>query len=498
MNGRKYIMQQKLKKDKARFKKKLYLSNQIEFFTTQIKSLSSQISDILSKKNKATVHSENTEDILKHYIAELNLKIYPDNYKKNYGDENIRINLSNLRALSNFQKIKRDALNKDKNLLEDNIQDLIYYLEEHRKKKIKKQVKKDINRLEFYEENRKEHEEMKILIPELLHKEIIIKNNFRESKFLYKQMVKQNKKLVKNLQEQKDLNKYLKQEIENLGEKEKICRKKSLMREVGNFAKTKKKFEKMRSLSEENFLFDHKSKNYYEQICENKNKKRTIHSLLFDRPIFEGYKSQMSFLNFNKIKSKNLVINERPINAYNYLNIFTNNKRYNSIGEFIDNFNTINNKKLSFYKNNNNKTPTKTITTPSNFSSQNISEKNKNKKRLPSSQDIKKDNMNELIILKDYLCDLIDQQRKIIKDLTNKKAEEIRSKDQVKTFISDCIDDINNNIFELKENIIEDENKEELIKQNENFVYILSYIFDNCFSGIKGNIKKLINKSKKN
>ena len=50
MNGRNYIKQQKLKKDKETFKKKLYLSNNIEFFTTQIKSFSAQIKELTTKK----------------------------------------------------------------------------------------------------------------------------------------------------------------------------------------------------------------------------------------------------------------------------------------------------------------------------------------------------------------------------------------------------------------------------------------------------------------
>ena len=59
MNGRKYLMQLKLKKDKERFTRKLYLSNQINFFTTQIKSFSSKIANNRNKRNIATTHSEN-------------------------------------------------------------------------------------------------------------------------------------------------------------------------------------------------------------------------------------------------------------------------------------------------------------------------------------------------------------------------------------------------------------------------------------------------------
>ena len=78
MNGRNYIKQQKLKKDKETFKKKLYLSNNIEFFTTQIKSFSSQIKELTTKKNISTKHQENIEDLLKYYYAQINLRMYPE------------------------------------------------------------------------------------------------------------------------------------------------------------------------------------------------------------------------------------------------------------------------------------------------------------------------------------------------------------------------------------------------------------------------------------
>ena len=500
MNGRKYIMQQKLKKDTARFKKKLYLSKHIEFFSSHIKTLSSEISDILSKKNIALTHSENSEDILKYYIAELNLKIHPESYKKNYGDENIRINLSNLKKLTYFQKLKRDTLNNDRKILEDNIKDMIELLEEHRKNKIKKLIKNDINTLKFYEEKRKELDEMKESMPELLQKEKINENLFRESKFLYDQIIKQNKILEIKLKEQKELNELLKQEMKNIDKKEKNFETKKIKNGIGDGIKRKKIFEKMRSLSDDNFLFDYKSANYYDEINENKNKKinkkETVHSLLFDKPKFEGYKSPISFLNYNKIKLKKLFNNERPINPYNYFNIFTNNHRYDSIGEFIENFNSVNNKKILFQTLNSEKTSTKMNTISSNFSSKKYPEKNKHKIRLFSSQQLKKDTSDNMIILRDYLNDLMSKQKKIIKDFENRITEEIRSNNQIKSCIADCIDDINIELFELKEKMEDDQINEEIIKQSDNALYILTYIFDNCFSGIKNNIQNIINKSR--
>ena len=168
----------------------------------------------------------------------------------------------------------------------------------------------------------------------------------------------------------------------------------------------------------------------------------------------------------------------------------------------MEDFNSINDKKISFNKMNtlitNEKTSTK-INTISSFSSSKFKNKKKIKKRLFSSQQLNKEKDNGIIIFRDYLYDLITYQKKIIKNLKNLNAEEIRSNNQIKSFIADCINDINIELFDLKENNInDDKEREEQIKYNENLLYILSFIFDNCFSGIKQNIKKLINKSRNN
>ena len=329
MNGRKYIMQEKLKKDKEKFKKKLYLSNQINFFTDQIKSISAKINDINTKRNKAFTQSENSEDILKRYIAELNVRIFPNSFKKNYGDENIRINLSNLRALTKFQNFKKKVFNNDKRALEDYAKDLVNYMEEHRKNKIRKQTLSDIDTYIFYKEKKEEINEVKKIIPDLLIKVELLGNLLRENKFLYDQILKQNKILELILENQKNLNNKLEINInkdEKLDEEIEEEESNNSRIDIGRKFQRKKMFENMRSLSEKNFLYNYKSENFYEKIFEDnsKNKLQTIHSLLFDKPKFIGYKSPMSFLNYNKIKMKKLVFNEKSINAYDYLNIFTN------------------------------------------------------------------------------------------------------------------------------------------------------------------------------
>ena len=253
----------------------------------------------------------------------------------------------------------------------------------------------------------------------------------------------------------------------------------------------------IRSLSEENLQFiNFKSENYYEKHFVDKENKvsKKIHSLLFDNPKFVGYKSKMSFLKNNKMNNRKIIKKYKPVSPYNFLNIFSNNKRYNSIGEFIDNFNTINNKKLSFYTLNSEKASTKMNTISSNFP---IKTK-KSKKKLFFAEFNIKNNSTKILLFRDYLNDLINQQKTLIKNIINKKAEEIRSNNQIKTFISDCINDINIEIFEIKKNNYNEKIKENMIKYNEKLLYILTYIFDNCFSGIKNNNKKLINKSRNN
>ena len=497
MNGRKYIMQQKLKKDTEIFNKKLNLSKNIDFFTTQIKNFSEQITDYKTKKYISSKHEENTEDLLKYYFAELNLKIFPDSYKKNYGNENIMTNLSNLKLISNLQEMKKNMLNNDKKNLEDNSKDIVYYLEQMRKIQIKKQLKQDIYRLELYEIKRKEYEEISEIIPQLLNNVEKFKIFLRKNKFLYEQILKQNKILEKILQKQKDIYNKLKQEEVIF---EKNNGKKKIKIDIDDIYNNKKLIRNIRSLSEENLQFiNYQSENYYEKnFGEKENKKpKSIHSLLFDNPKFIGYKSPMSFLKHNKMITKKLLKKYKPINPYNYLNIFSNNKKFDSIGVFIENFNSINNKKISFYTLNSDKTTTtkfKTNTISSNISSK----KKKQKHRLFSSKLNGEDNHNTIISLRDFLIDLIEQQKRLIKEIENKKAEEIRSHNQIKTFISDCINDLSIEIFEIKEENKYKENKEDLINYNEKLIYILSYIFDNCFSGIKYNIKKLINKSRNN
>ena len=249
-------------------------------------------------------------------------------------------------------------LNNDKRILEDNSKDIMYYIDHIRKNKIKEQIKQDIYSLELYEIKKKEYEEISKIIPDLLNKIKELKIYLRQNKFLYEQILKQNKILEKMLEKQKEIFNQIKQE--NNGDIKFKNEESNNKKIIGN----------IRSLSEENLQFiNFKSENYYEKHFVDKENKvsKKIHSLLFDNPKFVGYKSKMSFLKNNKMNNRKIIKKYKPVSPYNFLNIFSNNKRYNSIGEFIDNFNTINNKKLSFYTLNSEKATTKMNTISSNF-----------------------------------------------------------------------------------------------------------------------------------
>ena len=477
MDIRKYLMQQKLKKDKETFKEKLHLSNGIDFFTNQIKSLSSQITELKTKKNISSKHRENKEGLLKSYIEELNLKIYPDSFKKSFAKENIRLHLSNLKLISNFQDMKNNMLSDDKKILEDNSKDIVYYIDQIRKNKIKQQIKQDFFSLEFYKIKKKEYEEIKGIIPELLNKIEKFKIFLRHNKFLYEQILKQNKILEKMLEKQRKLYYGLNNEEKKINYED-ICER----------SNNKKIFENIRSLSEENLQFiNYNCENYYEKHIENKNnnKSKVIQSLLVNNPKVIGYKSAKSFFKLNKMENRKIIKHYKPLNSYNFLNIFSTNKKYDSLDNCI---------KLSFYTlNSNDKTTTKMNTISSDFSSKT----KKHKNTVFSSKFNNKNNSNEIFIFIDYINGLINKKKSYTKYITNKITEEIRKNNQIKTFISECINDINIDLFEIKKNNKNETVKENMIKYNEKLLYILSYIFDNCFSGIKKNHKLLINKSRK-
>ena len=98
--------------------------------------------------------------------------------------------------------------------------------------------------------------------------------------------------------------------------------------------------------------------------------------------------------------------------------------------------------------------------------------------------------------LRDYLYDIIDKQKEVINNLKNENTEEVRCINQLKYILSRCINDVNIDIY--KKNHINNTNDKsfeenlidvigEINEEDKKKLYILTYIYDNCFIGINNN-----------
>jgi hypothetical protein len=257
---------------------------------------------------------------------------------------------------------------------------------------------------------------------------------------------------------------------------------------------------------------------YFENIY----KKNNIHiSSTFLKnyiPNFKGYKMPLCFLKNDKnIEKKLFNKNLKLIKEYNALNIFTNNSKFDSIKDFINSFNNFtisnDNNTLSFNSAKDLKSTNINTFTSNNSNNKNmtLSERSVKSNKKPNNSKIMKskttystlykknvENKNEMHILNDYIYDLIREQRQIIKNLNNKKSEEMRSICQIKFVLSKCINDLNSEVYENNNNDninisnnINNANISESKKEKENLLYILTYIYDNCFNGINNNMESI-------
>ena len=498
MNIYKYTLLKKLEEDTIKFEKKVYYNDERISFDKKIASIKSEIKDIREKRSILLNSSGSTDNILKRYIAELNLKIFPYTFRKNYGKENIKINLLNISMLKYLQKIKRDVFVKHKYELEDKAMDLFQRIEIKQEDQIKHQIKEDEIDAEIMENEKYKLSLIKNDLRNVGHNYDKFKLDLNEYKFKYDMILKINERLKEILEEEKIKYKKL---------CEKKNKKKNLKLKINindNFGKNlEENIGKNRCFSDKNFFCVKNKKRISLKLFESqKNKKdRNNKNPINMNPLlirnYKGYKTPLLFLKPKKIFDKTLN-KSKLVNAYDFLNIFSNNKKYDTISEFIDSFNTINNSKLSFCNTQEMKS-TKVNSISSNLSKsfKNINKTNTKKivlrKTFSSPKNNNKNTENEknpIYILRDFLYELIDESKNIIKYLKNKKAEEIRSNYQIKLFISKCIDDINQEVYEddtkiekkteISNNMDDNKDKDE----NEKKLYLLTYIFDNCFSGL--------------
>ena len=98
---------------------------------------------LFKKTHRNYSHSQNVEKELKLYIYDLNKRIYPKVKKEaltGYEDEIIRTNLENMRLLNDFQTMKKNKLNKDKEDLEEQTKFRFRELEKEQLKKLNEQL----------------------------------------------------------------------------------------------------------------------------------------------------------------------------------------------------------------------------------------------------------------------------------------------------------------------------------------------------------------------
>ena len=489
MDRRKYSFLRKMKKDKKLFDKKLDFYESKISYDQKIKYLTSEIKKYRTEKEEIMKASNSSDIILKIYIAELNAKIFPNTWYKNYGENNIKLNLSNIAMLSYLQKIKKEEFIKDKYKLEDEVIELFQKMDKKQTKQIKTQIEDDKIDAQIMENEK--------------HQLSLIKDNFRIIAYdieKYENYLKHYKlqydivmRIYKRLQEKLKIEKIKSQKLSELCEQKNIKKNyKNLKIEIND---NLQKNEKFKSFSDKNFLSVENTRRNSLKLFEGKKNKYKMNPYLIKN--YKGYQTPLFFLKKYKKFDKKLndfSSDKKLLNAYDFLNIFSNNNKCNTISDFINSFNSFNNTKLTFNSASQEFISTKKSTLSSNnsilksLSSNNSKNKGINKKNKIRNKMINTNSDNEMSILREYLYNLIDEQNNIIKFLKNKKAEEIRSVNQIKTFISKCIDDLNNEIYENKN---KDNEMNNIDRKNETLVNILSYIFDNCFKGINNDFKSI-------
>ena len=523
MDRKEYSLLHKLKKDKKIFDQKLNLYESKKNYDSKIKSSIESIKETRKQKKEKLKISENCENILKHYIAELNVKIFPHHWQKHYGDKNIETNLDNHSMLSYLQRIKRNVYIKDKYELENEVTDLFKEEDKKQVDKVRYHMEKDRNDAEMMENEKYQLSLIKDKFRQISHDVEKYENDLRIYKSKYEVIVQKNNRLKEMLNKEEKIYKNL---LKLLEPKDKNKNKNNLYLNIelnneNNNNNKNKDFLNNRSLSDKNFLSVSNTKKnslkYFENIYKKNNILISSTFLKNYIPNFKGYKSPLCFLKRDKNKEKKLFNkNLKLINDYNALNIFTNNSKFDSIKDFINSFSNYTscneNNTLPF-----NSTKDLKSTNINTFTSYNTNIKNmtlsdrslksikqednnkiaKRKKTYSTLYKNNADNKNEMHILNDYIYDLIREQRQVIKNLNNKKSEEMRSIYQVKFVLSKCINDLNSEVYENNNDSNENTNninncsKSESKKEKENLLYILTYIYDNCFNGINNNMESI-------
>ena len=505
IDRRKGINERKFQLEIKEFKKKIIINDLTKQIEEKQKDVRKEMSQIYDQRLEKLRHNALTNNHLSQYIADLNFRLYslPEKDKSMQGDELKLMQLYTeiISLLEKYQNLKSEKFLTDKKELEDKIME--QSLEEQ---------KKELSYLLRQEKYEKYIYDQLLLAQNGL---VDICQKYRTQVHLCEQYEMSSLQLKSELDICKDTNKKLNQIAIRLRKIEKDLIKR--LNDIDNENKNIKVFEPIFSKKDD-------LEKKVLKIEENKtiNINENFYKININRP--------KSSVKMNKNNTA-LILDNKTTNKNNNskFKLSTTNNFW-KIGTIPVNSRS---KIKKFFSNNNNKTnfrrafSRKISFREKSIKSKSISEHTTNyltKTRNKSMVDIKESSAKNKDIIYDrnyldlaaqFLSDNINKIREEIKLKIKYKAEEIRSRYQLRYMISKIIEDIESDLEIMKKEKSYDlnnyydnllgvpENKE--MKQLEKMLfdkkvetsgqqlYILTYIFDNCFEGVN-NIKSIFPK----
>ena len=523
MKDRRLFNERKLVLEIKEFKKKKIINDITQKIKEKQKDVHKEINRVYGLRHEKLRHNALTNNHLSNYIANLNFRLYslPEVNRSIKGEE---LNLFQLyteiiNLLEKFQNIKSEKFLSDKKELEDKIME--QSLEEQ---------KKELSYLSRQQKYEKYIYDQLLLAQDGL---VDICQKYRTQVHLCETYEMNSLRLKSELDICKDTNKKLNQMVKRLKKIEKELNKRLGLKE-NNTNNNIKIFEPIYSIKddmEDKFIKITKNKNIklyennFHKINLNRPKtgKRLYNNNTANTGLITNKKSLLNNTNTNFNKIKLTTGNNFFKKTKSPLNIQSNYRKY--ISSAKNNFRRNFSRKISFKeKSMKNRTISDHTT--------NYLTKTRNKSMNDIKQPITKD--YELVYDKSYLeaiahflTDNINKIREEIKLKIKYKAEEIRSRYQLKYIIIKVIEDLESDLESMKKENSYDLNKyydnlfgisdnqdlkkiekfiyDKKVESNGQRLYILTYIINNCFNGIN-NIKsifpkemlKYININKKN
>ena len=507
-DNKKSFNAKKILQEIKEFKKKNIIYDLTKQIEEKQKDVHKEINNVLDQRLEKLRHNALTSNHLSEYIADLNFRLYslPEKDKPLSEEE---LNMMQLYTevvygLEKYQNLKSDKFLTDKKELEDKIME--QSLEEQ---------KKELSYLSRQEKYEKYIYDKLLLAQNGL---VDICHKYRTQVHLCEQYEKNSLRLKCQLDIIKDTNKKLNKMLKRLRKIEKELKDKinvkennkkifepiySSIKDNNNNKLIKINEKKEININEENF-YKINLKRPKSSIKLNKNNS----ALILDK---KNYGNNNNITNCNNKKLKLTTTNNFiklgtiPVNSRANINKLFTNKNSNFKRTF--------NRKISFRDKSGKQKSTSEFTT-------NYLTKTRNKSMIEIKQSTTKNNNNEITNDRDYLdliskflTDNINKLREEIKLKARYKAEEIRSRYQVKYMISKIIEDIesdlettkkekafdiNNyydNLFGIPQNKemkqLEDMLYDKKVERGGQQLYIFTYIFDNCFNGINS-VKSLV------